>query len=177
MTNCWKFGTWDRRTSTRPWIEAMREEVYAALERYYAMVGQLQGIPEDVERQAVRDRERFGETYLSRGKDGRHAWHPLPMIRFLTEACGIPLRESREAVIEDARSTGVRMDDRDWTPPEEQARKLLATFGNILEARAYAAFLVEMLGGDERAASYWRDVVHAIDTVRFVPEDTEAEWR
>jgi len=153
----------------------MREAVYAALNRYYVMAGRLEGVPESAEQQGARDRERFGDTYLPVGADGEHVWHPLPMIRFLAEVCGIPLRESRDAVIEDARATGVSMTGTVWTPPEEQARKAFATFGNVLEAREYASFLTELLADDERAASYWQEVVRAIDTARFVPEDTGLE--
>lgn len=153
----------------------MRDEVDAAIQRYQAMFGLLQGVPEKVERQGEEDRKRYGDKYLALDDDGDPAWHPLPIIRFLVEVCGIPFRESREAVMEDARATGVGEGGGPVISAEEQARKLLAKFGDIFEAREYAKFLAELLTDEKSRGKYWRDVLACVETIAFVPEDTGLE--
>ena len=148
----------------------MREEAYAALRRYEVMAERLSSIPQKVEEQGERDRENFGDRYLWYGADGGFVWNDLMVIRFLVEVCGIPLKESREAAIENSRVKGVRMSDGVWSPALDQAKVLFREFGNILEAREMAAFYRDVFADDAKAARYWRDVLHEIETTRFVAE-------
>jgi hypothetical protein len=149
----------------------MREEARCAIYRYEAMAGLLGGVPDAVERQAARDRARFGDTYLRFSEGGEYVWHPLLTLRFMVEVCGLPLSESRLAIIEHNQETTERMAG-PTIAPEQQARELFARFGDVLEARAMAAIAADLVSNQEIMADFWREVVHCIDTITFVPEDT-----
>lgn len=149
----------------------MRDAVHDALVRYQAMAGQAIGIPEEDERAAARDRERFGQTYLAFGDDGVYLWHPLLMIRFMTEICGIPLRESRDAVIEFHRETRPPV-SAPTMAADAQARELLATLGNIFEAREFASFAADALEDEDRMGQFWREVIECVETMAPGADET-----
>ena len=155
----------------------MRDDVDAALRRYEAMDGVLRNTPEAVVRQGEADRRRFGDRYIRRNSEGRSVWDPVMVIRFLVEACGIPLAESRDAVIDNAGHTGVAIKAGKQSPIE-QAKELLAACGNVIEARELVAVFCELPDeGDPLARPYWRAVLESIETKPLVPEDTGvANW-
>jgi len=150
----------------------MKENAYTALRRYEAMAGMLEGIPDKVAQQAAQDRETYGAAYLSYGADGTAVWSDVRALRFLVEVCGLPLKESRAAVIENGAGMETGAPAR---PAADMAAALVRAFGHILEAREQAALWQAMGADDPQAADYWRAVVAAIETERFAPEDTGIE--
>jgi hypothetical protein len=110
----------------------------AAIARYLAMAGQLNGLPTAAARRAKADQKRYAAQYLP--KRGKRLAQPLCMIRFLVDVCGLSLRDAAQAV----RAQMLEDHKQSWEPQGETVRetadKLLKAAGDILDAVALSRF-------------------------------------
>ncbi|OLP58346.1 hypothetical protein BJF93_07030 [Xaviernesmea oryzae] len=147
------------------------------IQRYYAMLGSLHGVPAGVMRRAEADRITYGEIYGGRSAvDGEIRWSSLHVLRFLVEICGLTYAEARAGLVEELshwRSTGPLPE------PEALAREMFTTArGNILDAMVLAQMELDCLARDPVRSLYMRDVLRHLETMRFTDcYDAGKDWR
>ena len=147
----------------------MREEVYAAFQRYQAMYGMLASIPDGVESQAERDRAQYGAAYIWFDHDGEKSFHYLMAVRFMVEVCGIPLGEAWAAACEDLE--GVVQDH--LPDAKAMALQLFRSQRGVLQARELVRFFCDVYKD-----RYWRDVMDELESAALVPENSGLEnWK
>jgi hypothetical protein len=147
----------------------MSDEAADAIFRYLAMAGHID-LPDDLEQEAAADRERYGAAYLILADDGTAYYEPLKIVRFLCEVCGVPLRESRAAVIEDYQATKAGPSPGPKGTPEAQAKMLFEKLGNVFEVREYALLATQLLAGQDAMVRFWNDVADCVEVMRFTSQ-------
>jgi len=146
----------------------MRAEAKAALWRYDAMAGLLDGISEAAAALAQRDRAAYGERYLPHGDErGSPVVSNVLRLRFLVEICGLTVDEAIMAIAEhDPIYT------HEWTvtmrPPAEWGA-LLMKGGNIAEALLDMEIVKARAREFPPAATKIEEAIAAVRQMRFAP--------
>lgn len=142
-----------------------------ALTRYDAMAGLCNGLPEEFERQAEKDRAAFGERYLYIDRTtSEFRWSSVHVLRFLVEVCGIPYAEARASVVSALQGFDVATS---LPAPEVMARTIFEAHGDLILAIKQVRMEIDALCRKPHRVPYVRKVLHCLETI---PLDELRTW-